>query len=71
MRIDPGLFSFKNSHFISLTVSLGFEAKYWIALAIVVYPTSIHHFFTESTLRQKRIRCYDFTADIKRFKDLC
>ena len=33
-----GLFSFKNIQFMSLTVSLGFEAKYWIALAIAVYP---------------------------------
>ena len=33
-----GLFSFKNIQFMSLTVSLGFEAKYWVTLAIAVYP---------------------------------
>ena len=38
MKHRPGLFSFINFQFISLTASLGFEAKYRVALAIAVYP---------------------------------
>ena len=35
-----GLFSFKNFHFMRLTASLGFEAKYLVASAIAVYPAN-------------------------------
>ena len=38
--ILPGLFSFKNFHFMRLTASLGFEAKYLVASAIAVYPAN-------------------------------
>ena len=36
--LKAGLFSFKNFHFISLTASLGFEAKKCVAFVIAVYP---------------------------------
>ena len=35
-----GLFSFNNFHFMRLTASLGFEAKYLVASAIAVYPAN-------------------------------
>ena len=39
---DPkaGLFSFNNFHFMRLTASLGFEARYLVASAIAVYPAN-------------------------------
>ena len=33
-----------------------------------IVATSIHDLFAESTLRQKRVRCYDFTTHVKGFK---
>ena len=39
-RSWAGLFSFNNFHFMRLTVSLGFEAKYLVASAIAVYPAN-------------------------------
>ena len=39
-RSYPGLFSFNNFHFMRLTASLGFEAKYLVASAIAVYPAN-------------------------------
>ena len=36
----PGLFSFMNFHFIGLTTSLGFKARYLIVSEIAVYPAN-------------------------------